>query len=120
MGRVGVGVVGQAAGLGKDGSIIASSAVRRRSSRPELARNSARTPPTSAPCGSELEDKTHGRYLYLHPVVGRLDLGFETLRLPDDPDQALIMHTTEADSPSATALRLLATWGQTSVRSGSR
>ncbi|WP_067697360.1 helix-turn-helix transcriptional regulator [Nocardia jejuensis] len=58
----------------------------------------------------ELKDKTHGRYVYLHPVVGRIDLGFETLRLPDDPDQALIAHTVEPNSPSATALNLLATW----------
>ncbi|MEV6773070.1 helix-turn-helix transcriptional regulator [Nocardia sp. NPDC051030] len=58
----------------------------------------------------ELKDKTHGHYIYLHPVVGRIDLGFETLRLPDDPDQALIAHTVEADSPSATALSLLAAW----------
>lgn len=57
-----------------------------------------------------LKDKTHGRYVYQHPVVGRLDLGFETLRLPDDPDQALIAHTAEEGSPSQTALRLLATW----------
>ncbi|KUL51400.1 XRE family transcriptional regulator [Streptomyces sp. NRRL F-4489] len=57
-----------------------------------------------------LKDKTHGRYVYHHPVVGRLDLGFETLRLPDDPDQALIAHTVEEDSPSHTALQLLATW----------
>ncbi|GAB4587384.1 helix-turn-helix transcriptional regulator [Nocardia sp. IFM 10818] len=57
----------------------------------------------------ELKDKTHGRYVYLHPVVGRLDLGFETLRLPDDPDQGLVAHTVEPDSPSAAALHLLAT-----------
>ncbi|MFI7466924.1 helix-turn-helix transcriptional regulator [Nonomuraea sp. NPDC049646] len=57
-----------------------------------------------------LKDKTHGRYVYLHPVVGRLDLGFETLRLPDDPDQALIAHTPEEGSPSQTALRLLSAW----------
>ncbi|MFB8004507.1 helix-turn-helix transcriptional regulator [Nocardia sp. NPDC056000] len=56
----------------------------------------------------ELKDKTHGRYVYLHPVVGHIDLGFETLRLPDDPDQGLIAHTVEEDSPSANALRLLA------------
>ncbi|WP_433679438.1 helix-turn-helix transcriptional regulator [Nocardia sp. CA-119907] len=68
----------------------------------------------------ELKDKTHGQYVYLHPVVGRLDLGYETLRLPDDPDQALIMHTTEPDSPSATALALLANWAHSTVRSGSR
>jgi transcriptional regulator with XRE-family HTH domain len=62
-----------------------------------------------------LKDKTHGGYVYLHPVVGRLDLGYETLRLPDDPDQALIMHTVEDGSPSQTALRLLATWEQEAV-----
>ena len=55
-----------------------------------------------------LKEKTHGRYVYRHPVVGTLDLGFETLRLPDDPDQALIAHTVEQDSPSHAALRLLA------------
>ncbi|KUJ65088.1 XRE family transcriptional regulator [Streptomyces albus subsp. albus] len=62
-----------------------------------------------------IKDKTHGRYSYLHPVVGRLDLGFETLRLPDDPDQALIAHTVEEGSPSETALRLLAAWAQESL-----
>ncbi|POM26588.1 hypothetical protein BTM25_09890 [Actinomadura rubteroloni] len=55
-----------------------------------------------------LKDKTHGRYVYRHPVVGELELGFETLRLPDDPDQAFIAHTVEPGSPSETALRLLA------------
>ncbi|ANP55299.1 transcriptional regulator with XRE-family HTH domain [Streptomyces griseochromogenes] len=62
-----------------------------------------------------LKDKTHGRYLYRHPVVGELDLGFETLRLPDDPDQALVAHTVEEGSPSQTALRLLATWARESL-----
>ncbi|NUS13646.1 MAG: helix-turn-helix domain-containing protein [Streptomyces sp.] len=57
-------------------------------------------------------DKTHGGHLYRHPVVGPLDLAFETLRLPDDPDQALVMHTVEARSPSAAALRLLAAWSR--------
>lgn len=57
-----------------------------------------------------LRDKTHGRYVYRHPVVGEMDLGYETLRLPDDPDQALIAHTVEDGSPSHTALRLLTAW----------
>ncbi|MGK5556420.1 helix-turn-helix transcriptional regulator [Actinomadura kijaniata] len=59
-----------------------------------------------------IRDKTHGRYVYRHPVVGELDLGFETLRLPDDPDQALVAHTVEEGSPSQTALRLLAAWAR--------
>ncbi|GAA3225737.1 helix-turn-helix transcriptional regulator [Streptomyces sp. XM83C] len=57
-----------------------------------------------------LKDKTHGRYVYRHPVVGELDLGYETLRLPDDPDQALIAYTVQEGSPSETRLRLLAAW----------
>jgi transcriptional regulator with XRE-family HTH domain len=62
-----------------------------------------------------IKDKTHGRYVYRHPVVGQVDLGFETLRLPDDPDQALIAHTVEEGSPSETRLRLLAAWADRSV-----
>ncbi|AEV82980.1 XRE family transcriptional regulator [Actinoplanes sp. SE50] len=62
-----------------------------------------------------LKDKTHGAYVYLHPVVGRLELGFEALRLPDDPGQALVAHTVEAGSPSETALRLLAAWAAPAV-----
>ncbi|WP_039796468.1 helix-turn-helix transcriptional regulator [Nocardia araoensis] len=60
----------------------------------------------------QIKDKTHGRYVYRHPVVGELDLGFETLRFPDDPDQALIAHTVEDGSASQTALRLLASWAE--------
>lgn len=59
-----------------------------------------------------LKDKTHGRYVYRHPVVGELELAFETLRLADDPDQALVAHTVEKGSPSETALRLLASWAR--------
>lgn len=59
-----------------------------------------------------LKDKTHGRYRYLHPVVGELDLGLESLRLPDEPDQALIAHTVEDGSPSETNLRLPAAWAR--------
>ncbi|NUP48771.1 MAG: helix-turn-helix domain-containing protein [Catenulispora sp.] len=65
----------------------------------------------------DVRDKTHGGYTYRHPVVGELTLDYETLRAPDDPDQALIMHTVPADSPSEAALRLLAAWAQT-VRVG--
>lgn len=64
----------------------------------------------------ELKDKTHGRYVYLHPEVGRLELSYETLRLPDDPDQALIAHTVEPGSSSETALRLLASLSEPARR----
>ncbi|MFD1932809.1 hypothetical protein ACFSKW_15130 [Nonomuraea mangrovi] len=71
-------------------------------------------PPPATTSGKEhrLRDKTHGRYFYLHPVAGELDLSFETPRLPDDPDQALVVHTVEKGSPSHTALRLPAAWAR--------
>ncbi|KUJ42902.1 hypothetical protein ACZ90_67585 [Streptomyces albus subsp. albus] len=53
---------------------------------------------------------THGIKLYRHPLVGELTLAYESLTLPDDPDQALYLYTAEPDSPSEHALRLLAGW----------
>ncbi|NUW33252.1 helix-turn-helix domain-containing protein [Nonomuraea sp. SMC257] len=58
----------------------------------------------------EVKDKRHGRYVYRHPVVGELELAYETLRLPDDPGLALVMHSAEEGSPCDTALRLLVAW----------
>ncbi|MGV9778728.1 helix-turn-helix transcriptional regulator [Streptosporangium sp. NPDC003464] len=58
----------------------------------------------------QVKDKRHGRYLYRHPLVGELELAYETLRLPDDPGLALVVHTTDEGSASHTALQLLAAW----------
>ncbi|MFI7638724.1 helix-turn-helix domain-containing protein [Nonomuraea sp. NPDC049400] len=58
----------------------------------------------------QVKDKVHGHYLYRHPLVGELELAYETLRLPDHPGLALVVHTADEGSPSETALRLLATW----------
>ncbi|MDH6125660.1 helix-turn-helix transcriptional regulator [Kitasatospora sp. GP82] len=55
----------------------------------------------------EVKDKTHGSYHLRHPAVGEFTLSFETLRLPDDPDQSLLLHTVEPDSPSEAALRIV-------------
>ncbi|NUR57609.1 MAG: helix-turn-helix domain-containing protein [Catenulispora sp.] len=65
----------------------------------------------------DVRDKTHGAYTYRHPVVGELTLDYETLRAPDDPDQALITQTAPEGSSSKAGLRLLAAWAQT-VRAG--
>lgn len=51
---------------------------------------------------------THGTKRYRHPVVGELALEYESLTLPDDPDQALYLYTAEPGSPSEEALRTLA------------
>ncbi|MGA5135126.1 helix-turn-helix domain-containing protein [Streptomyces olivoreticuli] len=53
---------------------------------------------------------THGTKLYHHPLAGELALEYESLTLPDDPDQALYLYTAAAGSPSDHALRLLAAW----------
>ncbi|MEU6759452.1 helix-turn-helix transcriptional regulator [Streptomyces sp. NPDC046685] len=55
-------------------------------------------------------DKTHGVKRLRHPLVGELHLSFETLTLPDDPAQSLVTFHAEPGSPSADALRMLASW----------
>jgi transcriptional regulator with XRE-family HTH domain len=59
----------------------------------------------SGPCAKELH----------HPVVGRLSLAFESLVLPADADQMLVTYAAEPGSPSAEALRLLASWSATAA-----
>jgi hypothetical protein len=45
-----------------------------------------------------------------HPVVGDLDLPFESFPLAADPSQSLRTYTAEPGSPSQDALNLLASW----------
>jgi hypothetical protein len=48
-----------------------------------------------------------------YPVVGDLDLPFETFALGADPRQSLLMHTAAPGSPSQDALNLLASGAAT-------
>ncbi|MET8702891.1 helix-turn-helix transcriptional regulator [Kitasatospora sp. NPDC004723] len=57
-----------------------------------------------------VRDKTSGRKVFHHPLVGRMELVYETLRPADDPDQALITYTPDPGSPSEDALRMLIAW----------
>ncbi|MGW4476599.1 helix-turn-helix transcriptional regulator [Nonomuraea sp. NPDC004354] len=68
----------------------------------------------------EVRDKRHGHYRYRHPLVGEIELTYETLRLPDDPGLALIVHTAEEGSPAQTALQLLAVWAGQGEEEGHR
>ncbi|PPL20245.1 helix-turn-helix transcriptional regulator [Microterricola pindariensis] len=45
-----------------------------------------------------------------HPVVGDLDLNYESMELPSEPGLVLNVYTAPAGSPSADGLRLLASW----------
>ncbi|MEH0422159.1 MmyB family transcriptional regulator [Streptomyces sp. B21-083] len=56
---------------------------------------------------------TTGVKLLHHPVVGDLDLPFETLPVGGDPSQVLLTYTAEPASPSQDALNLLASWAAT-------
>ncbi|WP_405139644.1 helix-turn-helix transcriptional regulator [Sphaerisporangium sp. NBC_01403] len=48
-----------------------------------------------------------------HPVVGDLDLNFEAMELPSDPGLTILVYTAAPGTPSADALKLLASWAAT-------
>jgi transcriptional regulator with XRE-family HTH domain len=52
-----------------------------------------------------------------HPVVGELDLRFETMELPADPGLALLLYTAEPGSETEQALAFLASWVTPDTRS---
>jgi transcriptional regulator with XRE-family HTH domain len=54
-----------------------------------------------------------GEKHFHHPVVGRLDLLFESADLPADPGWKLLIYTAVPGSAAADALTLLASWAAT-------
>nr|WP_206061882.1 helix-turn-helix transcriptional regulator [Nonomuraea basaltis] len=48
-----------------------------------------------------------------HPVVGRLDLNFESMELPSEPGLMLNVYTATPGSPTADGLKMLASWAAT-------
>ena len=48
-----------------------------------------------------------------HPIVGDLALTYESLHLPNDPGQRILVYAAEPATPSAEALGLLASWATT-------
>ena len=55
-------------------------------------------------------ERSHGTKRMHHPVVGDLEIHYEALNLPGDPDQTLFIYTARPGSTSHDALRLLSTW----------
>jgi transcriptional regulator with XRE-family HTH domain len=45
-----------------------------------------------------------------HPVVGNLDLNYESMELPSEPGLVMNVYTAPTGSPTADALKLLASW----------
>jgi hypothetical protein len=56
----------------------------------------------------EVFEKSHGRKVLDHPMVGRLDLSYEALEIGPASGQALLVYTAEPGSATATALDRLA------------
>jgi len=57
-----------------------------------------------------VHDKGHTTATLQHPVVGTIELAYEALRLPHDPEQMLVTYSAPPNSDAAAALRLLASW----------
>jgi transcriptional regulator with XRE-family HTH domain len=55
----------------------------------------------------------YGVKRFQHPVVGRLDLSFESMELPGDTNLSIVTYNAEPGTPSADALELLASWSAT-------
>jgi transcriptional regulator with XRE-family HTH domain len=66
----------------------------------------------------DVKEKSYGVKRFRHPLVGELTLNFESFRLSDGTEQALITYHAEPGSPSAEALRLLASWGADATKAG--
>ncbi|WP_405869739.1 MULTISPECIES: helix-turn-helix domain-containing protein [unclassified Streptomyces] len=66
----------------------------------------------------DVKEKSHGIKRLRHPLVGELSLNFESFKVNDDRDQSLVVYHPEPGSPSADALRLLASWGTDATRAG--
>ncbi|MBN9619788.1 MAG: helix-turn-helix domain-containing protein [Actinobacteria bacterium] len=54
-----------------------------------------------------------GRKRLRHPAVGELDLNFEAMELPSEPELRLNVYTADPNTPTADGLKLLATWAAT-------
>jgi transcriptional regulator with XRE-family HTH domain len=66
----------------------------------------------------DVKEKAHGVKRLRHPLVGDLSLQYESFQLAGDSEQVLVTYHAEPGSPSAEALRLLASWGTDATRSG--
>ncbi len=57
-----------------------------------------------------------GTKYFRHPVVGHVEVSFNSMELPADPGLTLTVYTTEPGTPSDDALAMLASWEATTSR----
>ncbi|TAJ47624.1 MAG: XRE family transcriptional regulator [Herbiconiux sp.] len=60
-----------------------------------------------------VHQRTHGTKRLSHPLVGELEVQFETLTLPGDPSHALYVYTAKPGTTSHQMLSVLASWAET-------
>lgn len=61
----------------------------------------------------QVREKSYGVKRLHHPVVGELELPYETLAVPGEAGQLLVVYTAEPGSRTAERLQLLASWAAT-------
>ncbi|MFF5013425.1 helix-turn-helix transcriptional regulator [Streptomyces sp. NPDC001165] len=66
----------------------------------------------------EVKECAYGVKRVRHPVVGLLTLPYETLTVPADPEQTIVVYTPEPGSETAERLALLGSWESAHARSG--
>lgn len=66
----------------------------------------------------DVKEKSHGVKRVRHPLVGELTLLWESFRPAAETEQSLVTYFAEPGSPSAEALRLLASWGADARQQG--
>ena len=67
---------------------------------------------------NQVSDKTRGRKVIAHPLVGRMELTFEAVAIPEAPGQMLMVYMAEPGTPSHAALERLQAIASPERRSG--
>ncbi|MFG2356580.1 helix-turn-helix transcriptional regulator [Streptomyces sp. NPDC048521] len=64
----------------------------------------------------EVKECAYGAKKIRHPVAGLLTLPYETLTVPADPEQTIVVYTPEPGSETAERLALLGSWESSTAR----
>ncbi|MGG2463647.1 helix-turn-helix transcriptional regulator [Streptomyces sp. RGM 3693] len=63
----------------------------------------------------QVKEKSYGAKRLMHSVVGELDMPYETLTVPGESGQMLVVYTPEPGSQTEERLKLLASWAAPAV-----